>query len=317
MAIKAAHKKLHKFEQKRAVRKEPKTTKKILVRHQPKKEQEFQKSIISEAPVAQSGLTDAVPIQQPQQAQVSSTVKPLETQPVVAASPFLENPKPSADSKENVPSQTMSKESTSDVSGAVSGQKPVETSSVQASEVGSLAPSAGSDTTPPLQNSGPEHKKGKLWIILAFIIFLALVGGGLYYFRQEVLLKSGEKKEEPIPTPLQASPSPKPEEATASADLEADPSEFSIKVLNGSGTAGEAAKVRDILEEADFIVEDIGNADASTYEKTIIKAKKHVSKEYLDLLREEIGKLYLLDENETLEESEDTDVVVIIGREEV
>ena len=175
--------------------------------------------------------------------------------------------------------------------------------------------SGSSENKPPLENTTPDHKKSKLWIILAFVVIIAAFGAGLYYFRQEVILKSLEKKEEPSPTPSQIS-EPKESEAadaTESAEIKADPSQYSIKVLNGSGTAGVAAKVRDILEEADFVVKDIGNADASTYEKTVIKAKKDVSKEFLDILRLELGKLYLLDSNEELEEDEGVDVVIIIG----
>lgn len=178
------------------------------------------------------------------------------------------------------------------------------------------------NVAPPLPETEPAHKKSKLWVILAFVVILGIVGGGLYYFREEFILKTAEEEEKvqtPAPSPSEVSPSPELEEnaATPSADVEVDPAQYSIKVLNGSGIAGEAAKVRDILEEASFIVEDIGNADTSSYKKTVIRAKKDVSKDFLDLLREELGKMYLLDENEDLEESEDADVVVIVGEEEV
>jgi len=317
MATKASHKRPHKFKHKKVVKKKHKTIRKQVARVQP--ETERQESVVStQAPVVGSGFTrpyattsqvDTVVGEQPQQAQVQSKAQGQEPQPIIAPPTLSENPK-TVDSKEN-PSQSGSTEQTSGVSATtVSQEKAIPTPQV--------VPSGSSENKPPLENIEPEHKKGsKIWIILALVILLVLVGGGLYYFRQEVLLKSVEQKEEPTSTPSQVSPSPKPEEATDSAELEADPSEFSIKVLNGSGTAGVAAEARDILEEAGFVVEDIGNADASNYEKTIIRAKENVSKDFLDLLREELGKLYLLDSNEELGEEEDTDVVVIVGKEEV
>jgi len=326
MATKPSHKRPHKFKQRKVVeKKHNKVIRKRAVSPQRKKqeienqgsfsitqapdlESTFAKPYIQTSqpppqtvPQATSSQEYTVVTPQPQQAQVQSNAQGQEPQPIIAPPTLSENPTQSASTKQ-----------TSGVSATtVSQEKAIPTPQVVLS--------GSSENKPPLENTTPEHKKSKLWIILAFVVIIAIAGGGLYYFRQEVMLKSLEKKEEPTPTPSQIS---EPEEskasdATESAEIKADPSQYSIKVLNGSGTAGVAAEVRDILEEADFIVEDIGNADASNYEKTIIRAKENVSKEFLDVLREELGKLYLLDENETLEESEDVDVIVVIGREDV
>ena len=156
-----------------------------------------------------------------------------------------------------------------------------------------------------------EPKKKQLWIIIAIIIIaLALIGGALWYFRENVLKRDSLKdKTTPVPSVLQNTPTP----ATDSAKIEIDFSEYSIQVLNGSGISGEAAKARDILSSEDFNIEEIGNADSASYEKTVIKAKKGVPSEFLDKLKGVLEESYILDSDEKLEESEGADVVIIIG----
>lgn len=170
----------------------------------------------------------------------------------------------------------------------------------------------------PPQNLEPQ-KKSKLWIILVVIIIIfAAVGGALYYFRTKAV-KEITKEEKPSTSTSQPSPtqSPIPSKfptASESSSLKADLSKYKIQVLNGSGIKGEASKVKDFLEEEKFVVKDIDNADTSNYEKTVIKAKKDVPKEYLDELKSVLGKTYVLDTEEELRESASVDVIIIIGK---
>lgn len=289
MAARSTHKKIHKFKKRKAVGEKHKTIRKrkAAVKAQTeteKQQREIQEGIVTaQTPVVATGFP-----------------KPYEPTPqednVVTPQPQLAQVESHAQPLEpkSVPILSIEKQTQA-------------TSAQQTSTVQNIAP--------PLPEIEPEKKKSKLWIVLVFVIILAIVGGALYYFREEFILKTAEeekKPQTPAPTPSEVSPTPTP-----SADVETDPSEYSIKVLNGSGIAGEAAKVKDILEGTGFIVKDIGNADAATYEKTVIKAKEDVSKDFLDLLRVQLGELYLLDANEDLLESEDLDVIIIIGKDKV
>lgn len=159
-----------------------------------------------------------------------------------------------------------------------------------------------------------EPKKKNLWIIIAIIIIvLVFIGGGLWYFRENVLKRVPIGNEiTPTPGVLQNTPTPV---ATDSADLVINLSEYKIKVLNGSGIAGEAARVRGILEDEEFNVGEIGNADGSDYEGTIIMAKKEVPEEFLDKLKEVLEESFILDASEELDDSEEVDVIIIVGRE--
>lgn len=167
-------------------------------------------------------------------------------------------------------------------------------------------------TSIPPQNLEPQ-KKSKLWIILVVIIIIfAAVGGALYYFRTKAV-KQAPKEEKVLPSATLAPVTPTVSPATGSANLKVDYLQYEIRVLNGSGIKGEASKVKDFLEEEKFVVKDIDNADSSDYEKTVIRAKKDVAKEYLDLLKSLLGKIYVLDTEEELGESASVDVIIIIG----
>ena len=109
---------------------------------------------------------------------------------------------------------------------------------------------------------------------------------------------------------LEESQSPK-EEATQEANL----ADYKIKVLNGSGIAGEAAKLKDLLEQEGFSVESIGNADKNDYEKTVIKTNKEVSPDVIKKLNEFLQKSYTVSEVEDLAGTEENNILIIIGRE--
>ncbi len=156
-----------------------------------------------------------------------------------------------------------------------------------------------------------EPKKKWSWVIIAIIfIIVVLIGGTLWYFRENAVKQvSLEDKITSTPAPSRVSPTP----ASDSAKLVLDYSKYKIKVLNGSGIGGAAAKGKEILESEKFVIEEIGNAETSDYEKTVIQAKKEVPSAFLDKLKSVLKETYLLDVNKELEDSEEVDVVIIIG----
>ncbi len=141
---------------------------------------------------------------------------------------------------------------------------------------------------------------------IIFIVLLAIaVITGLYLYRQSFTTKNVEKEKVTIKNISPAPKTPTPE----AIDL----TKFTINVLNGSETAGAASGLKSSLESEGFDVPSIGNADASTYEDTVIQAKKEVDKEYLEKLKEFLEKSYVVAKVQELDEDSQTDVVVIIG----
>ena len=241
----------------------------------------------------------AYPQPQPIQPQPSQVTP----QPAIIPSPVLREKKPTID---NLATQSPSLDTKSE-SMLQQPVQPIVTTNAPIN-----IPSSNQMNSLPSQENEPEKKSG-LWIIIVVVIILVVfIAGALYYFRtKEVKQITKEDKVEPSRTIPSVAPTVS--QATESADL-IDYSKYKIRVLNGSGTTGEASKVKSLLEEEKFIVKDIDNAESSDYEKTIIRAKKDVPKEYLNKLNKLLGKTYVLDTEEELRESTDVDVIIIIGK---
>jgi hypothetical protein len=109
----------------------------------------------------------------------------------------------------------------------------------------------------------------------------------------------------------QDSPEPEPviEEPKAPELKQAD---LTLRVENGSGINGMAAKTQTELEEKDYKVASIGTAD-STSASTILRFKKD-KLNYQDLVKTDMGETYgtLLVED-TLQDSAEYDLLIIIG----
>ena len=165
------------------------------------------------------------------------------------------------------------------------------------------------DQEPPLiTDTVTVEKQRRLWPLFVLFFLIGLIAGGVFFMTQKSLdITQLLSFSAPTPTPSPSpTPSPTPEEAK--------PSEYKIKVLNGSGTAGEAAKVKELLEKSGFVVSDIGNADKDDYTKTEIQAKKYVTEAFIKKLREELVNTYDVSTDIGTPEGEDG-IVVIIGSE--
>src|SRR3972149_5195459 len=105
-------------------------------------------------------------------------------------------------------------------------------------------------------SGGISWKKVFLIILVVVPIGLLMFGGFLFFtnsFNTDFLGKEPEKTinlPETTPTPTEA---------------EVDKEAYDIEVQNGSGIAGEAAAVQELLEEKGFTVSGIGNADSSDF----------------------------------------------------
>lgn len=264
------------------------------------------KAVVEESPQKQENQEAVLP--QPQALVVDS-------KPEVSAGPPSEQPfsEPQLPQPQEQQPQPQLSEQTTDVlpsqmePAVVSSTPSAETSQDSSSFSGEIR---DTQTQEPEQQSMDEPQKKPVWIIIAIAIFFVLIGGGLWYFRENVMKKASVQDEiTPAPSILKNTPTP----ASDSAKLEVDFSKYKVKILNGSGIRGEAAKVKELLEQEEFLIEEIGNADKLTYEKTIIKAKKEVPRQFLNTLKSVLEETYLIDADEELEDLEDVDVIIIIG----
>lgn len=118
-----------------------------------------------------------------------------------------------------------------------------------------------------------------------------------------------------VPSPTVAvSPAQSEEKgASDSGKITDDLALYDIKVLNGSGKGGEAGRTEKLLKAKGYSVLEIGNADKSDYTKTIIQAKKKVPQTFLDNLKKVLTEQFEIDEAQTLDDKEQTEIIVIVG----
>lgn len=173
-----------------------------------------------------------------------------------------------------------------------------------------------------------------LWLVIPIII-LALIGGGVFYFRsrqesQEIPIltptptptlaptstPTPEVTLTPTPTPkLTPTPTKKPTPtpqrvATTAADLKRQA--ISVQVLNGSGVAGLAQKAADYLGGFFYTISNVGNAENYNYEKTAIEAKTEAN---LSLLKADLETQYEIGTaSATLPTTSPYDAVIIVGK---
>ena len=144
-------------------------------------------------------------------------------------------------------------------------------------------------------------------IIIIILVVVGLVVGGFFYY------KSLQKKLAKPPTETEISPTTEPTEEPTPDEVAKDA--YTISILNGSGIAGEASKVKTLIEDADFVVESTGNAENYDYDKTIIQAGSDVSISWLNELKAVLKKNYQLQTSvEDIASGASTDVVIIVGK---
>ncbi|OGM10705.1 hypothetical protein A2Z22_05360 [Candidatus Woesebacteria bacterium RBG_16_34_12] len=166
-----------------------------------------------------------------------------------------------------------------------------------------------------VEGEGPEKgksKKKKMFFILFILIIVAgVISGGIWYFNNNF------KKEDSDTNVDNGSQvvTPSPEvSATPTQAQEVDTSEYSINILNGSGIAGEAGRVENLLSDIDFKVIDTANADSYDYVETEVQIKENLPDTLYNLIKESLENNYIvtrLDEN--LTEDSEYDVVIIVG----
>ena len=157
-----------------------------------------------------------------------------------------------------------------------------------------------------------ENKKGKLPnlkpFILPFILsltFTFLIVWGAKNFRKTKIKfpTSIVKKTTPTPTTT-STPTPTPTPIIKK-------SEIKLKILNGSGIKGQAAKLSTYLKEKGYKDIVVGNADSFNYEHTIIKLS---NEKYKETISKDLKELLENPKFEKEKEKPLQDITIIIGK---
>lgn len=163
--------------------------------------------------------------------------------------------------------------------------------------------------------SSPKRDKIPFWILFfAFLVGLSLgagLVGGIFYYKTNV----EEALSEVEPTNAPSSEIPE-DEATTNSEKdkteELDLSEYSISILNGSGIAGEAGKVENLLSTAGFTKTTAGNAKSYDYKATEVSLGEKVPDEVYDEIIDSLS-VYEVEKSGPLESTNKYDVVITVG----
>ncbi len=145
----------------------------------------------------------------------------------------------------------------------------------------------------------------RLLLILGFLVVLTVLLGGLIYLQQTHQGLVGFTK--PTPTPV-ATPTATP------IPQEVAKSELSVEVQNGTGTPGQAATVKGLMEGIEYSNITTGNADNTDHEQTEVVFSDKVD----DKKQQEIKELLLKSFSAvttSVDKSATTDIVIITGSE--
>jgi hypothetical protein len=165
------------------------------------------------------------------------------------------------------------------------------------------------------QKSKPDFLR---WLLVGLVVLvgLGIIGGGIFVYQKTLKNKKDKEAVTPTPTPFVDSSEITPvEEISPSPTSKIARTDLKIKILNGTGVPGAAAKAAELLEKLGWQGIKTGNADNFDYQKTVIQIKES-KKEYFGLLKEDLSSKYSLEEEpQTLSEEDKFDAVIIVGKE--
>lgn len=154
----------------------------------------------------------------------------------------------------------------------------------------------------------PKESKIRFYLMIGFFALLILMlVYMLFFFRKSPAKKTKSINSSTAPTTQQArstsTPIPRPTEVIAAKDT------ILIRILNGSGTPGQADVIRARLEEGGYSKTEVGNAPTQESKTISIVVKPSVAVFH----REEIDKMIVsLGHTTVIRESDEIDVDVLI-----
>lgn len=167
---------------------------------------------------------------------------------------------------------------------------------------------------PSLATSLPTTKlplKGIAFFLLSFgITFAILFGISQMKWDKGVSMPGLSLLSKPTPTPTNT-PTPQPPTPTPTPAIVR--AEVKIKVLNGSGIAGKAGVVKDLLKTKGYEEILTGNADDFEYKTTIIQIKEDAEPGLEDIVAKDISTNVENPKVEGLDKDEAADVIIIVG----
>ena len=164
----------------------------------------------------------------------------------------------------------------------------------------------------PLYQQSQEKNAKWLWLLIILIILGAVAFAFFRGVGPFAKISPFVKKEVATPTP-QVFSSPSASLPPSATEDEVDRAKPAVRVLNGSGVAGLAASVKDMLEDLGWRVANIGNADSSDYAQTEVSFKDDFASYQEALVKDLSDKYSVRVSSDTLDSTDSADIEIIIG----
>lgn len=164
------------------------------------------------------------------------------------------------------------------------------------------------DTTKEVEKGGGPNFKLILFILAALLLIGAVVGG-IIYFKSNVSKPGVEKETGQAGVSLTPTPS-----VTPTPEAKIDFSKYSVNVLNGSGVVGEAGRVAESLKDLKFKEIKTGNAESYDFTTTSVRLKAEVPDKVYEKISEVLSASYNVEKaKDALDKDSTYDIVITVG----
>ena len=162
------------------------------------------------------------------------------------------------------------------------------------------------------QGESESLKKSHKYIFFILLVVLIIIAGLSFVFIRQKKSKDSPKEETAI---AQTSPKPTPsEESTAAAEIEEISKDtLEIQILNGTGIAGQAQNLADLLTSDGFSNIALGNSVTTDNTQATAAFKESIPQTVKDNLVQKLEEIFETVQVETLQES-DFDIEIVTGK---
>lgn len=161
------------------------------------------------------------------------------------------------------------------------------------------------------QKAESKIKGFKAFIFIILILAIAVIGTMIFFYQRKISQLRTESLASPAPT---LAPTPTPKEVVQEEPKVVDILTYSIQVLNGSGVAGRALEIEEILIDEGFETLETSNADSFDYQDITISTKSDVSEDFYSEIKALFEDEYLVNlSSNALSDDSQFDAVLIVG----
>ena len=170
-----------------------------------------------------------------------------------------------------------------------------------------------------------EEPKGtgkKIFMMFLIALIIGAISVSAYFFIQAQNPKSTTTTPPEVPaspqeeTPAEEEPAATDEAALEETEEQTETSQISaltVEILNGSGIAGQAGAVEELLADTGLENFDTGNADSFDFEETTVQMKEAVPASVFKSITDALS-IYTVVEGDALDPDADYDIIITVGQ---